>query len=112
MGDPNAPVLNAELILRALDRFGVDYVIVGGFAATIYGASRMTTDLDVVAKWTESNRERFAFALKEMGAKRRVEGIDEAIAFPLDATSVARFELSTWRTNHGDLDIIIGIPSM
>lgn len=55
MGDPNAPALSSELILRELDRCLVDYVIVGGFAATIYGASRLTTDLDVVARCASSD---------------------------------------------------------
>lgn len=111
MGDPNAPALVSELILRELDRCLVDYVIVGGFAATIYGASRMTTDLDVVARWTDSNRERLATALKNMGAKLRVDGMEEPVSFPLNSGSVGSFELSTWRTDHGDLDVIIGIPT-
>lgn len=111
MGDPNAPALVSELILRELDRCLVDYVIVGGFAATIYGASRMTTDLDVVARWTDSNRERLATALKNMGAKLRVDGAEEPVSFPLNSGSVGSFELSTWRTDHGDLDVIIGIPT-
>ena len=111
MGDPNAPALDALAMIEALDRHGVDYVLVGGLAATLYGAVRLTTDMDVVPDWTQPNRARLAAALKELHAQLRVPGQKETVPFPLDASSFTSFEVSTWRTDCGDIDIIIGIPS-
>jgi hypothetical protein len=35
---------------------------------------------------------------------------DDPLAFPIDRHSLARLEISTWRTEAGDLDILVGIP--
>jgi hypothetical protein len=36
----------AQVLIDALDRHGVEYLIVGGVAASGYGAQRPTYDLD------------------------------------------------------------------
>ncbi|HUP68586.1 MAG TPA: hypothetical protein VM142_02105 [Acidimicrobiales bacterium] len=52
--------------------------------------------------------------MRELNARLRVAGLDdyEASQLPvvLDAESLARAELSTWRTDAGDLDILADIP--
>jgi hypothetical protein len=48
---PNAerPDLSLFLdILRTLERMGAPYMIIGGFAATMYGITRTTFDIDIV----------------------------------------------------------------
>ena len=35
-------------LLRALSEAGVQYIIVGGAAATAHGSARLTQDLDIV----------------------------------------------------------------
>ena len=35
-----------EALLRVLDRGGVDFVLVGGLAATVHGAARVTYDIE------------------------------------------------------------------
>ena len=42
MGDPDAPVLQAEGILELLAAHDVRYIMVGGLAATVHGATRVT----------------------------------------------------------------------
>jgi hypothetical protein len=37
-----------ERLLAALNAAQVDYVIIGGFAATIHGSAHVTVDLDIV----------------------------------------------------------------
>lgn len=98
-------------MFRTLDQFGVTYVIVGGLAATVYGASRVTFDIDVVPAWTNANLGRLAAALASMQAQLRVPGQVDAVDFPIDVAALRRFEVSTWRTAFGDLDVIIGIPT-
>lgn len=47
---------NAEPILAVLERHGVEYVIVGGYAARMYGTTRPTRDVDVAPATSRENR--------------------------------------------------------
>lgn len=88
--------------------------MVGGVAARAYGAVRPTSDADCLIRRTVENFERLAAAMRELHARLRVEGLSdaEAAALPtrLDATSLGRMEISTWRTDAGDVDILVDIP--
>lgn len=44
-----------DRILEILDRHGVDYVLVGGVAARVHGAERVTADIDCVPATDEEN---------------------------------------------------------
>ena len=109
MGDPGSPPLDPEHLLRVLANHGVDYVIVGGFAAAAHGADRLTFDVDIVPEASRDNMTRLSAALVELGAVLRIPGGD-TVEFPIDASSLATMELSTWRTKAGDLDVIRGLP--
>ena len=65
-----------DRILVALDRLGVDYVLVGGVAARVDGAQRATADIDCVPATDQENLGREAAALKELRARLRVGGND------------------------------------
>lgn len=110
MGDENAPPLRAAELLALLAAHDVRYVIIGGVAAIVHGASRATFDIDIVPEWTDDNLGRLATALRAGGARLRVPGGDP-IEFPIDADSLRNFEVSTWRTDLGDLDVIVGSPT-
>jgi hypothetical protein len=101
-------------LAEVLDRHGVEYLVVGGVAARAHGASRPTQDLDCLVRRGRENLERLAAALVELHAHLRVSGLteDEMAALPvqLDAETLARTELSTWRTDAGDLDLLSDIP--
>lgn len=58
-----------------LDRHGVDYVLVGGAAAAMLGAERLTQDVDCVVSRELTNLERVAAALREFDAHLRVAGM-------------------------------------
>jgi hypothetical protein len=111
VGDPDAPPLRAGEILRHLDRHAVRYVVVGGLAATAHGATRVTFDIDLVPEWTDANLERLASALREADAELLAPQAREPVSFPIDARSLRQFEVSTWRTRLGDLDVIVGTPT-
>ena len=49
--------------LRALVHGGVEFILVGGAAATVHGSSRLTQDVDVVYGRDDANLERLAAAL-------------------------------------------------
>lgn len=52
-----------EGLIRALNTAGVEYILVGGLAATVHGAARATYDVDVVCARSPANIERLVRAL-------------------------------------------------
>lgn len=56
-----------------------------------------------------------AAALRDLNAHLLVEGLsdDEARELPvqIDALTLSRMEISTWRTDDGDLDVLVEIPA-
>jgi hypothetical protein len=108
-----SPAFDRARIIEALDRHGVEHLIVGGIGAQLHGATRPTSDFDSLPSTTEENLGRLAAALRELNAFLRVGGLsdEEARALPtrLDATSLSRLEISTWRTDAGDLDVLTAI---
>lgn len=97
-----------------LDEHRVDYVLVGGVAATVRGASRPTDDFDCLANRRPDNLDRLAAAMTELRARLRVEGLsdEESAALPvvLDRQFLSTSELSTWRTDAGDFDVLADLP--
>lgn len=109
MGD-----LSVERLVEVFDRHGVEYLIVGGVAARAYGASRATKDFDCLVRRARENLDRLAAAMRELNARLRVEGLSDAEAAQLpmqiDAVALNAIEISTWRTDAGDLDVLVDIP--
>jgi hypothetical protein len=101
-------------LVEVLNRHGVEYLVVGGIAARAHGARRPTEDLDCVVRRSRDNLERLAAALLELHAHLRVSGMTDAemaaLRIPMDAETLARSELSTWRTDAGDIDLLADIP--
>jgi hypothetical protein len=108
------PSLDVARLLRVLDEYHVEYVLVGGVAAGAHGATRVTEDFDMVARRTAENLDRLAAAMRSLDARLRVAGLDdeEARQLPvqLDGRSLAQMELSTWRSDAGDFDVLVGVP--
>jgi len=92
-------------ILAVLDSHGVRYVLIGGLAAVLHGASHVTTDVDVVPEEAKHNLERLSAALKELGARIRVTGEPEGVPFDHSAGSLARVRVWNLQTDLGDLDL-------
>ncbi|MFC7571771.1 nucleotidyltransferase domain-containing protein [Klenkia terrae] len=80
--DPTEPeVFDAEPILAVLDRHGVEYVIVGGYAARVHGSTRPTRDVDVTPATTQENLDRLAAALRELDARIRTDAVPDGLPF-------------------------------
>lgn len=92
-----------EAIFATLNRHGVDYVVVGGIAATLHGSSVRTGDSDICPARDAANLDRLAAALTELEAAIRTsaELVELPVSGPLPA-SAAIWNLST---TFGGLDI-------
>jgi hypothetical protein len=94
--------------LRVLDRHGVRFVLIGGFAASLRGSPVITGDLDLCYARDADNLERLADALRELGGKLR--GVEDDVPFQLDARALAAGDSFTFATGTGPLDCV-GTPS-
>ena len=52
-----------KALLRVLSESGVEFILVGGVAATVHGSTRLTADVDVVYERRRPNLDRLALAL-------------------------------------------------
>lgn len=94
-----------QQIIEALNRYRVRYVLVGGYAARVYGARRPTYDIDITPLATRENLEQLAAALRELGAKIHVDDPPEGLAFACTAESLHGMAMLNLRTQAGDLDL-------
>jgi hypothetical protein len=101
-------VVQFESILRALSAAGVEFVVVGGVAATIHGSARLTSDLDIVYRRTPDNIRRLVDALTPYTPYLR--GAPEGLPFRWDAETVRRGLNFTLVTSVGPLDLLGEIP--
>jgi hypothetical protein len=94
-------------ILRALERHGVRYILIGAAAARIAGAPVVTEDIDVTPATDRANLGRLADALRELDARLRSPGDARAVAFPVDANMLKSADMWTLSTSMGDLDVCL-----
>jgi hypothetical protein len=93
-------------ILEVLVRHRVEFILIGGFAATLQGSPYVTYDIDVTPNPERSNYERLSAALSELDAKVRGDGTDP-LPFSHDADSLAGVAVWNLSTKFGDLDIAV-----
>lgn len=92
-------------LLEHLTRYGVDFVVVGGIAATLHGTDRNTFDLDICPSQDAENLDVLGRALIEIDA--RLRDIEEDIPFVPDGRSLAGIEILTLSTSLGALDVLV-----
>jgi len=104
--------LQPRPLLQALDRQGVDFVLVGGLAGLAHGSSYPTYDLDVAYSRDRQNLRRLVDALREIGVVLRGAPVD--LPFQLEVATLANGANFTFETEFGSFDIlgdIAGIKS-
>ena len=75
-------------LLRTLLDARVEFILIGGVAATAYGASRLTEDVDVLYQRTPENIARLAAALAPIDPYLR--GVPAGLPFRWDAQTIQR----------------------
>lgn len=105
-------VMNAELgkplqlepLLAALDRHGVDFVVIGGVAGLAHGSAYPTYDLDVAYGRDQGNLRRLAAALRELEVSLR--GAPSGLPFQVDADALEAGANFTFDSPFGMFDIL------
>jgi hypothetical protein len=72
-----------QTIAERLDAHGVEFIVIGGQAETLFGSPRITYDIDLCYRRTNQNLERLAVALRELNPSLR--GAPPDLPFQLDA---------------------------
>ena len=93
-----------EALLRALHDGGVEFIVVGGFAATLHGSPRLTRDLDVVYRRSPDNMERLATALS--GLEPYLRGAPPGLPFRWDPLTIRAGLNFTLTTTRGPIDAL------
>lgn len=93
-----------KALLRTLSEGGVEFILIGGVAATVHGSARLTLDLDAVYRRSPENLQRLALALTPYHPYLR--GAPPGLPFRWDAATLQRGLNFTLTTNLGDLDLL------
>ncbi len=97
-------MIDFEAALRALASEGVQFIVVGGAAATAHGSARLTQDLDVVYERSQTNIARLVHALGPFSPYLR--GAPPGLPFRFDEETVKHGLNFTLTTSVGDLDVL------
>jgi hypothetical protein len=92
-------------LLTHLTAYGIDFVVVGGIAATLHGSSRDTFDLDICPSMDPDNLDVLGRALVEIEA--RLRGVDEDVPFVPDGRTLHGMQILTLDTSLGALDVLM-----
>jgi predicted nucleotidyltransferase len=91
-------------ILRLLKDNAVEFIVIGGAAATAHGSARLTRDVDAVYRRTPENIVRLVTGLNPH--KPYLRGAPPGLPFRFDAETVSRGLNFTLTTDLGALDLL------
>lgn len=91
-------------LLRLLTENQVEFIIVGGAAATAHGSARLTLDLDIVYKRSSENIARIVNALRPI--KPYLRGAPPGLPFDWSVETIAKGLNFTLITTLGALDLL------
>jgi hypothetical protein len=97
-------VTDFAALLQALVGGGVEFIVIGGVAATAHGSAHVTVDLDVVYRRSAENVARLAAALAPLAPYLR--GAPPGLPFTFDPDTICRGLNFTLTTRAGDLDVL------
>lgn len=88
------------------------YLVVGGANTVAQGADYVTRDVDLLPRVDAANLRSLGAAMTDLGARLRIGGVtdEESKTLPVqlaDGSVFARTEISTWRTDAGDVDVML-----
>lgn len=91
-------------LIETLARANIEFIVIGGIAASVHGSARATLVLDVVYRRDASNIERLVTALAPL--KPYLRGAPPGLPFTFDGPTVTRGLNFTLDTSLGSLDLL------
>ena len=90
--------------LDALRDAAVEFIVIGGVAASAHGSAQVTFDLDICYQRGVENLKRLSEALRPYHP--RLRGAPEGLPFVLDANTLERGMNFTLTSDLGDIDLL------
>ena len=97
-------MIHFDTVFGVLVRGGVEFIVIGGAAATIHGSARITRDVDIVYRRTPENLRRLVDSLAPYSPYLR--GAPAGLPFRWDEKTLHRGLNFTLTTSIGDLDLL------
>lgn len=96
-----------KILINKLSESGVDFILIGGLAASAYGSTYVTHDLDVCAVLTPQNIEKLRSILEELHPQHRMMIPKKSfLEIPENLEGINNLYLST---DAGVLDLISNV---
>lgn len=92
-------------LIKSLNKFDVEYILVGGYAVILHGYIRSTTDLDIWINRTEVNYKKLMNAFLDFGLT--TTAVDKDQFLNNEEVEVYRFGIEP-----SAVDLIVGIRAM
>jgi hypothetical protein len=102
---PDDFVFEPVEMVRILVAHEVEFVLIGGYAAVLYGSAMFTTDADICPDPSLDNLARLAAALREMDARIRTDAEPEGLPFVCDEHFLSQMKMVNLMTRYGAFDI-------
>lgn len=96
---------NLKALLERLITHNIDFVLIGGFAASVHGCTMVTQDIDICAAITEEEVAKLREALKDLHPKHRMNpnAKHSFLEYPTEIKGINNIYLET---DLGVLDIL------
>lgn len=99
------PRFQPQLVLETLARNNVDYVLIGGLAATLHGSPLTTGDADICPSNNAQNLVRLSQALRELDARVHASDTPRGLRFDIAPETLVQAQVWNLMTEAGRLDI-------
>ncbi len=102
--------MQLQKTIQVLVDSGVEFVIIGGVAATLHGSARVTYDLDICYSRRSANLVRLAKALEPFHPRPR--GFPAGLPFFWDSGTLRNSTILTLQTDIGELDLLSEVSGL
>ncbi len=102
--------MNLGKTIPLLTDAAVDFVVIGGVAATLYGSAYITFDLDICYSRANTNLKRLKDALSPFHPRPR--GFPPDLPFVWDEATLRNSAVLTLQTDLGDLDLLAEVAGL
>lgn len=102
-------MIDPDALFAALNAAGVDYVVVGGLAASVRGSERLTKDIDIVYHTEAGNVRKLCKVVNALQPRLLVLGEPEGQAVNVTPQTLKQHTLLQLTTTLGEVDLLASI---